>query len=87
MLMSDTTQVSPSVLQPLGFNELLLHRPQGSPGQALLDSLSIPAVLSSILVDHRRAHLEPALLGFQHDLRAPAPVVIMYGIWAFFAFR
>ena len=33
LFLSDNSQVSPGVLQPLSLNELLLHRPMGSPGQ------------------------------------------------------
>jgi Yip1 domain len=86
MLMSDTTQISPSLLQPLGMNELLFHRPPGSPGQALLDSLSIPTVLSSILAVigvhtwSQRSWTFSAIL-------ALIPLVLFYGIWAIFAFR
>ncbi len=86
ILMSDTTQMSPSLLTPLGFNELLFHRPLGSPGQAMLDSLSIPTVLSSIL----------AIIGVHtwsqrswtfSAIMALIPLVLFYGIWAIFAFR
>ncbi len=81
LLMSDTTQVSPSVLQPLSLNELLLHRPMGSPGYALLESLSIPTVLSSILmiigvrVWSQRSWAFSAILTL-------LPTVVFYGIWA-----
>ena len=34
---------------PLSLNELLFHRPKGSPGHALFESLSIPAVLGWML--------------------------------------
>ena len=86
ILMSDTTQISPSVLAPLGLNELLLHRPQGSPGQALFDSLSIPAVLGlilSIIGVHTWSQRSWAF----STIFALLPLIIMYGIWAFFAFR
>jgi uncharacterized membrane protein YhdT len=86
LIMSDTPQVSPSVLQPLSINELVLHRPAGSPGYGLLESLSIPAVLSWILmiigvrVWSERSWTFSAIFIL-------LPVVVLYGIWAAFAFR
>jgi Yip1-like protein len=86
MLMSDTTQISPNVLQPLSVNELLLHRPLGSPGQAMLSSLSIPAVLSSILAVIGVHTWSQRSWAFS-TIVALLPVVLFYGIWAIFAFR
>ena len=86
MLMSNTTQISPNLLQPLSLNELLFHLPLGSPGQALLGSLSVPSVLSSILVIigvhtwSQRSWVFSAIV-------ALIPLVLFYGIWATFAFR
>lgn len=86
LILSDTAQVSPSVLQPLSVNELLLHRPMGSPGYSLFESLSIPLVLSTILmiigvrVWSERSWLFSAVFIL-------LPTVVLYGIWAFFAFR
>ena len=37
-------------LQPLSLNELVFHRPLGSPGQALLETLTIPGLLSWALM-------------------------------------
>jgi len=86
LIISDTAQVSPGVLQPLSLDELLLHRPFGSPGQSLLASLSIPSVLSWILmiigvrVWSQRSWAFSAIFIL-------LPVVVLYGIWAFVAFR
>jgi hypothetical protein len=86
LVMSDTTQMSPSVLQPLSLNELVLHRPMGSPGFTLFESLNIPLALSTILliigvhVWSRRSWAFSAIF-------ALVPLVLMYGIWSFLAFR
>jgi hypothetical protein len=86
ILMSDNAQISPSVLQPLSINELLVHLPVSNPGHAMLSSLSIPALLSSIL----------AIIGVHtwsqrswtfSAIVALIPLVLFYGIWAIFAFR
>lgn len=86
LIMSDTAQVSPSVLQPLSLNELLLHRPLGSPGQALFDSLSIPGLLSWTLMIVGVRTWSQRSWGFS-AIFVMAPIVIIYGIWAFFAFK
>jgi hypothetical protein len=86
LIISDTAQVAPGVLQPLSLDELLFHRPFGSPGQSLLASLSIPSVLSWILmiigvkVWSQRSWAFSAIFIL-------LPAVVIYGIWAFFAFR
>lgn len=86
MMMSENAQVSPAVLQPLSVNELLLHRPYGSAGYSLLETLSIPSVLSWILmiigvrVWSQRSWAFSAIFIL-------LPAICMYGIWAFFAFR
>jgi hypothetical protein len=86
LIMSDTAQISPAVLAPLSLNELVIHRPFGSPGYSLLQSLGIPSVLTWIL----------AIIGVhvwsQRSWTFSAvfmllPTVVIYGIWAFFAFR
>jgi hypothetical protein len=86
LLMSGTAQVSPSVVQPLSLNELVLGRPFGSPGYSLFESLSVPLVLSGIL----------AIIGVRVWSRRSwafstifvlIPTAILYGVWAFLAFR
>jgi hypothetical protein len=86
LLMSSSPQIPPGVLQALSINELLLHKPQGAPGQALFDSIGIPGVLSWVL----------AIIGIHNwSGRSWAfssafillPVVVMYGIWAIVALR
>jgi len=86
LLLRDNDQIGPGVLQPLSLNELVFHVPLGSKGQTFLDSLSIPAFLSmalSVVGVHafsQRSWLYSAIV-------ALIPAVLIYGIWAFFAFR
>jgi len=86
LILSENAQVSPGVLQPLSLNELLLNRPVGSPGQSLFESLSIPTFLSFALmiigvrVWSQRSWLFSATL-------VVLPWVVIYGLWAYFAFR
>ena len=86
LIISDTAQVSPSVMQPLSVNELALHRPLGSPGYTLFESLTIPGALSWALMIigvhtwSRRSWAFSALFIL-------VPVVVIYGIWSAFAFR
>jgi hypothetical protein len=86
LILSDNAQVSPSALQPLSINELLLHRPMGSAGYALFESLTISSVLSWILM------IIGVRVWSQRSWEFSAifillPNVVIYGIWAFFAFR
>jgi hypothetical protein len=86
LIMSDTSQISPGVVQSLSVNELLLHRPMGSPGQALLDSLTIPGMLSWALMIVGVRTWSQRSWGFS-AIFVLLPIVVLYGIWAFFAFR
>lgn len=86
LLMSDTPQLSPSVMQPLSLNELLLHRPMGSPGHALFETLSIPLVLSTILVIIGVRTWSQRSWSFS-VIYSLVPAFVLYGVWAFFAFR
>jgi hypothetical protein len=49
MMISDTAQISPSVMQPMSLNEFAQERP-GTPGYAFLQSLNIPSALCWILM-------------------------------------
>lgn len=82
----DTAQVRPSVLQPLSINELVLHRAVGSPGHGLLESLSIPAVLSWILMIIGVRVWSQRSWAFSTTFIL-APVIVFYGIWSAIAFR
>jgi len=86
LFLSDTSQVSPGALQPLSLNELLLHRPMGSPGQALFESLSIPTFLSFVLMIIGIRVWSQRSWAFSTTVVA-LPWVVIYACWAFFAFR
>ena len=86
LLLADSPQISPGTVSPLSVNELLVHRPFGSPGQGLLDSLNIPGFLGwalMIIGVHtwtRRSWLFSTLF-------VMLPTVVIYAVWGFFAFR
>jgi hypothetical protein len=86
LILADNSQVSPSALQPLSLNELLFHVPAGSPGFTLFESLGIPAFLSWALMIigvhtwSQRSWAFSAILVL-------LPWLVIYGLWAFFAFR
>jgi hypothetical protein len=86
LLLRDNDQIGPGVLQPLSLNELFFHLPMGAKGQTFLESLSIPAFLSTALsiigvrTFSQRSWLYSAIV-------ALIPAVLIYGIWAFIAFR
>ncbi len=85
LLLSDTAQVSPSVMQPFSLNELVFHRPIGSPGQTLLESLNIPSLLTwglMIIGVHTWSQRSWAF----STLFILLPVVVIYGIWSILAF-
>jgi hypothetical protein len=86
LLLSDTTQVTPGTMQALSLNELVFHRPLGSPGQNFLGALNIPGFLGWALMIigihtwSRRSWLFSAIV-------ALLPFAAVYGIWSLFAFR
>ena len=82
---SGTSQLSPGVLQPLSLGELLFHRPMGSPGKTLIDSLSIPSFLSwALMIIGVRTWSQRSWV-FSSVL-VLLPAVVIYGIWAAIAF-
>jgi hypothetical protein len=86
LIMSDNAQVSPSALQPMSLNELLLHRPMHSPGYTLFESLTIPSVLCWILMIIGVRVWSQRSWAFS-TLFILLPSVVIYGIWAFLSFR
>ena len=86
LLLSENAQVSPSVLQPLSLNELLLHRPIGSPGHSLFESLSIPTLLSFVLMMIGIRVWSQRSWAFSATVTL-LPWVVIYAVWAFLAFR
>jgi len=86
LALSRTTQIQQSSLQPLSLNELFFHRVLGTPGYTLLSSLGLVQVAAAWL----------AYLGLRAwfgrsplfcAIVAVLPTVLIYGIWALFAFR
>lgn len=86
LLMSDSPQVSPAIMQPFSLNELVLHRPIGSPGHTLFESLNVPSVLSWILMIIGVRTWSQRSWAFS-TIYILLPVLVIYGIWAFFAFK
>ena len=86
LILSETSQITPGILQPLSLNELLLHRPIGSPGQTLFESLSIPTFLCFALTIIGIRVWSQRSWAFSATV-ALLPWVVIYGLWAFFAFR
>lgn len=86
LLLRSNDQVGPGILQPLGLNELFFHRPLGSPGQGFLDALNIPGMLGWILaIIGLRTWSQRSWLFCSVVVLIPA--VLIFGIWAMFAFR
>ncbi|MEJ0085146.1 MAG: YIP1 family protein [Pseudomonadota bacterium] len=83
---SNSTQIGPGVLSPLSLNELVVHRPVGSPGQTLLDTLTIQALLSWVLAIIGVRTWSGRSLGFS-AVFVLLPGVVIYGIWAAIAFK
>jgi hypothetical protein len=83
---SSNSQIGPGVMAPLSLNELLLHRPVGSPGQAMLDMLGIPALLSwALSIIAVRTWSGRSWVFSTVFILLPA--VVIYGIWAVVAFK
>jgi len=83
---SSNTQIAPGVMAPLSLNELVLHRPVGSPGQAMLDMIGIPALLSWVLSIIAVRTWTGRSLAFS-IIFIMLPAVVIYGIWAVIAFK
>lgn len=86
LLMSDNGQINPSMLQPLSLNELVLHRPMGSPGHGLFESLNLSSLWSWILMIIGVRVWSQRSWTFS-SLFILLPAVVVYGVWAFIAFR
>jgi hypothetical protein len=86
LLIGDSPQISPGALQPLSLNELIFHLPMGSPGQTLLESLNVPAILTWALAIIG-VHVWSQRSWLFSTIFVLLPAVAFYGIWAFFAFR
>jgi hypothetical protein len=85
LLISDTNQIAPGVTTALSLNELVFHRPMGSPGQGLLDALGIPSFLSWALMIIGVRTWTQRSWGFSAAF-VLVPIVVIFGIWAFISF-
>jgi hypothetical protein len=86
LVLSDTAQMAPGILQPLSLNELFAHRPTGSPGQAFLEGVGIPGFLSWALLIIGVRTWSQRSWSFS-AIFVLVPIVVIYGLWAFFSFR
>jgi hypothetical protein len=86
LAMSDTTQVTPSALAPLSLNALVFQVPMSGAGYSLFETLTIPnfvgwaLMIIGVRVWSQRSWLFSALFIL-------LPAIVIYGVWAFFAFR
>jgi hypothetical protein len=86
LALTRTTQLSASTLAPLSLNELVFHRATGTPGYSLLSSLGLVQVVTIWLtyLGVRAWSGRSALFCLVFTL---LPTVLIYGVWALFAFR
>ncbi len=86
LALSRSTQISSSALQPLSLNELVFHRAAGTPGYSLLSALGLVQVVALWLtyIGVRVWSGRSTLFCLVFTL---LPTVLIYGIWALFAFR
>jgi Yip1 domain len=84
--LSDTPQMSPSTLAPLSVNALVFQVPMSGAGYSLFESLTIPNFLGWALMiigvhvwTQRSWTFSAAFI--------LVPNVVIYGLWAFLAFR
>ena len=83
---SRSTQISQSAMQPLSLNELVFHKTLGQPGFTLLTSLGLIQIASLWLtyVGIKAWSGRSTTFALVFVL---VPYVLIYGVWAFFAFR
>jgi hypothetical protein len=86
LALSHTTQISASALQPLSLNELVFHRGAGTPGYSLLSALGLVQIAALWLtyIGVRAWSGRSTLFCLVFTL---LPTVLIYGVWALFAFR
>ena len=86
LIIRDNDQVGPGILQPLSLNELLLHYPLGSKQQGFFEALSIPTLLSWVLMIMGVRAWSQRSWVFS-TIFALIPAVLIFGIWSIFVFR
>jgi hypothetical protein len=86
LLISDTTQMGPNVLQPLSLNELVFHLPQGTVAAGLLGALNLTYLLNwALMIIGVRAWSQRS---WQFSsIYVLLPWVVIFGLWAVAAFR
>jgi hypothetical protein len=83
---ASTTEIPTSALQPLSLNELIFHAAPGDKGYNFLQSVGLVQIVSAVLtvvgvkVWSGRSMLFSLVFGL-------LPTVLIYGVWALFAFR
>ena len=86
LVLSSSTQIGSSAMQPLSLNELVFHKTMSEPGYSLLSSLGLIQVASAWLtyvgVKAWSGRSTTFCLIF-----ALLPTVLVYGVWAVLAFR
>jgi len=83
---SDASQLSPGALKPLTLNELFFQRAIGQPGQSLLASFDLLNLWSmGLIVVGVRSWTQRSW--WFSAVFALVLTVVIYGVWAFFAFR
>jgi hypothetical protein len=86
LALTTTTQIQVSTLQPLSLNELVFHRPMGTPGYNLLSAVGLVQVATLWLCyTGIRAWSGRSVLFSL--IFALLPSALIYGVWALFAFR
>jgi len=86
IVLNRSTQIGTSAMQPLSLNELVFHRGVGQPGYTFLSSLGLIQVASVWLtyIGVKAWSGRSTLFCLVFTL---LPTVVIYGVWAFFAFR
>lgn len=86
LLTASNNQISQAALQPLSLNELLFHRQPGDPGYSLLTNVNL-LQLVSIYLTATGLKVWTSRSWTYSIIVAALPLVLVYGIWAFFALR
>jgi hypothetical protein len=86
LALSTNTQIGASALQPLSLNELVFHLPMGAKGYSLVSALGLVQIVALWLTytGLRVWSGRSTLFCLVFTL---LPTVLIYGVWALFAFR
>jgi Yip1-like protein len=86
VMVSSTTQMGTGSLQPLSLNELVFHKNLGEPGYTWLASIGLVQIASLFLTYIGIKAWSGRSTAFCL-LFTLVPTVVIYGVWALFAFR